>query len=206
MDSTDPSALIIPAPGSPSAGGRSAGPRSRPGTWLRQVSRATIYSGPRCRPSGRRARTPTCSPRSGPRATGKFEALFGPLDWRPTRGTWRLAAPGFVLVAGTRWSGSRTSWRSGHRAPRASSWSGPPRSSGTGTALVAAARARAADAGTTSSRCAPTPTSRGTAPFYRLLGFEGLTDLSPVHRAMREGGAARTDGARPAGRHARPRT
>jgi ribosomal protein S18 acetylase RimI-like enzyme len=29
-----------------------------------------------------------------------FVPLFGPLDWRPTKGQWRMAAPGFLLVAG----------------------------------------------------------------------------------------------------------
>ena len=78
----------------------------------------------------------------------QFEALFGPLDWRPTRGTWRLAAPGFVLVA--------------------------------------AARARAAERGYDVLSLCTYADVPWNAPFYRLLGFEELTDLSPVHRAMQE--------------------
>ncbi|MCB8955623.1 MAG: GNAT family N-acetyltransferase [Nocardioides sp.] len=117
----------------------------------------------------------------------QFEALFGPLDWRPTRGTWRLAAPGFVLVAGDPVVGFAHVLEIEGIAHLEQLVVRPAaQRRGTGTALVAAARARAAERGYDVLSLCTYADVPWNAPFYRLLGFEELTDLSPVHRAMQE--------------------
>jgi GNAT superfamily N-acetyltransferase len=119
----------------------------------------------------------------------QFEVLFGPLDWTTTPGTWRLSAPGFVLVAGDPVVGFAHVLEiegAAHLEQLAVRPSGQRR--GTGTALVRAAQAEAAARGhATLSLCtyADVPWN---APFYRRLGFVelGAAELGPLHRRLLE--------------------
>ena len=117
----------------------------------------------------------------------QFVALFGPLDWEPTPGTWRLGVPGFVLVSGDPVVGfAHVLELEGIAHLEQLAVRPSEQRRGTGTALVRAARAEAARRGydvLTLSTYADVPWN---APFYRGLGFEELTALAPVHRAIRE--------------------
>ena len=115
-----------------------------------------------------------------------FEDVFGPLDWDPpTPGAWRMAAPGYLLVAGEPVAGFahvleiegiahleqlavRPAW---HRR-------------GIGTSLVRASLAEAAARGYGVLSLCTFADVPWNAPYYRRLGFEELTDLGPVHRRM----------------------
>ena len=120
-------------------------------------------------------------------ADRQFVPLFGPLDWRPTRGTWRLAAPGFVLVAGEPVVGfAHVLELEGVAHLEQLAVRPDAQRQGSGTALVRAALAEAAARGYDVLSLSAYAEVPWNAPFYRRLGFEELTDLAPVHRAIRE--------------------
>ena len=117
----------------------------------------------------------------------QFVALFGPLDWLPTPGVERMAAPGFLLVAGDPPVGfahvlelegiahlEQLAVRPGEQRR------------GIGSALVRAVQEEAARRGYAEVSLCTYADVPWNAPFYRGLGFEEVTDLAPVHRAMRD--------------------
>jgi GNAT superfamily N-acetyltransferase len=116
-----------------------------------------------------------------------FVPLLGPLPWRPTPGTWRYGVAGFLRVAGEPPVGfahvlelegiahlEQLAVRPGHQRH------------GTGGALVRASLAEAARRGYDALSLCTFADVPWNAPFYRSLGFEELTVLTPVHRAMQE--------------------
>jgi ribosomal protein S18 acetylase RimI-like enzyme len=117
-----------------------------------------------------------------------FVSLFGPLDWDPpSPGTWRMAAPGYLLVAGEPVVGFAhvlevEGWA--HLEQLAVRPSHHRR--GIGTSLVRAALVEAAERGYDVLTLCTYADVPWNAPFYRALGFEELSDLSPVHRRMRD--------------------
>jgi GNAT superfamily N-acetyltransferase len=116
-----------------------------------------------------------------------FEPLFGPVTWQPTRGTWRLAAPGFVLVAGEPVTGfAHVLELEGIAHLEQLAVRPTAQRRGTGTALVRAALEEAGRRGHDALSLSTYVDVPWNAPFYRRLGFEELADLAPVHRAMRE--------------------
>lgn len=135
----------------------------------------------------------------------QFVPLFGPLDWRTTKGTWRLAVPGFVLVAGDPVVGfAHVMELEGIAHLEQLAVRPGAQRQGTGSALVRAARAEARARGYDVLSLCTYADVPWNAPFYARLGFEELTELAPVHRANAgEGGASRPHGARPAGRDER---
>lgn len=120
-------------------------------------------------------------------ADQQFVPLFGPLDWRPTPGTWRIGVPGFLLVAGDPIVGfAHVMELEGIAHLEQLAVRPSQQRRGAGTALVQAARAEAARRGyDVISLCTYADVS-WNAPFYARLGFEELTELAPVHRRMRE--------------------
>lgn len=120
-------------------------------------------------------------------ADQQFVPLFGPLDWRPTPGTWRLGVRGFVLVAGDPVVGfAHVLELEGIAHLEQLAVRPSEQRRGTGTALVRAAQAEAARRGYDVISLCTYAEVPWNAPFYRRLGFEELADLAPVHRAMRE--------------------
>jgi GNAT superfamily N-acetyltransferase len=120
-------------------------------------------------------------------ADQKFTPLFGPLPWRPTPGTWRYAAPGFLLVAGDPPVGfAHVMELEGIAHLEQLGLRPEHQGQGTGAALVRAALAEAAARGYDALSLCTFADVPWNAPFYRKLGFEELTELAPVHRAMQE--------------------
>jgi len=116
-----------------------------------------------------------------------FVPLFGPLDWRPTPGVDRYAAPGFLLVAGAPLAGFvhvLELERIAHLEQLAVRPSMFRR--GIGSALVGAAVAEAAERGYAEISLCTYADVAWNAPFYRTLGFEEVRQLRPLHRRMRE--------------------
>jgi ribosomal protein S18 acetylase RimI-like enzyme len=116
-----------------------------------------------------------------------FVPLFGPLDWRPTPGVDRIAAPGFLLVADEPVAGFahvlelEQIVHLEQLAVRPSMFR-----RGIGTALVRAAMAEAARRGYAEISLCTYADVAWNAPFYRLLGFEEVVEPGPLHRRMRE--------------------
>ena len=116
-----------------------------------------------------------------------FVPLFGPLDWRPTKGQWRVGVPGFLLVAGDPVAGfAHVMELEGIAHLEQLAVRPAAHRQGIGTALVRASMAEAARRGYAEISLCTYADVPWNAPFYRLLGFEELTELGPLHRRMRE--------------------
>jgi GNAT superfamily N-acetyltransferase len=115
-----------------------------------------------------------------------YEAVFGRLDWdEPSTGAWRAAQPGFVLVTGEPPVGfahvldlegtahlEQLAVRPDHHRH------------GLGTALVRAALQRAGNDGHTRLTLSTYADVAWNRPFYERLGFEVVTRLTPLERAI----------------------
>ena len=117
----------------------------------------------------------------------QFVALFGPLDWRATPGTWRIGVPGFLLVAGDPVIGfAHVMELEGIAHLEQLAVRPGEQRRGTGTALVQAAREEAARRGYDALSLCTYADVPWNAPFYARLGFAELADPAPVHRRMQE--------------------
>lgn len=116
-----------------------------------------------------------------------FVPLFGPLDWQPRPAVERMAAPGFLLVAGDPVVGfAHVLALDGiahleQLAVRPSVFR-----RGVGSALVRAALAEASRLGYAELSLCTYADVPWNAPFYRLLGFDEVVEPGPLHRRMRE--------------------
>ena len=120
-------------------------------------------------------------------ADQQFVPLFGPLDWKPTPGTWRIGVPGFLLVAGDPVVGfAHVMELEGIAHLEQLAVRPSEQRRGTGTALVRAAQAGAAERGYDAISLCTYADVPWNAPFYRSLGFEEVEEPGPLHRRMRE--------------------
>jgi ribosomal protein S18 acetylase RimI-like enzyme len=116
-----------------------------------------------------------------------FVPLFGPLDWRPTKGQWRMSVPGFLLVAGDPVVGfAHVMELEGIAHLEQLAVRPASHRQGIGTALVRAAMAEAGRRGYAVISLCTYADVPWNGPFYASLGFVELTDLSDVHTRMRE--------------------
>ena len=116
-----------------------------------------------------------------------FVPLFGPLDWRPTKGQWRARVPGFLLVAGDPVSGfAHVMELEGIAHLEQLAVRPAVLRQGIGTALVRASMAEAARRGYDELSLCTYADVPWNAPFYTTLGFTELTELGPLHARMRE--------------------
>jgi GNAT superfamily N-acetyltransferase len=116
-----------------------------------------------------------------------FVPLFGPLDWRPTKGQWRMGVPGFLLVAGEPVAGfAHVMELEGIAHLEQLAVRPTMQRQGIGTALVRAAMAEATGRGYGEMSLCTYADVPWNAPFYAALGFEELTEVGPLHRRMRD--------------------
>ena len=122
-----------------------------------------------------------------------FVPLFGPLDWRPTPGIERIAAPGFLLVADDPAAGFAHVLELEGIAHLEQLAVRPAMfRRGIGTALVRAAMAEAARRGYAEISLCTYADVPWNAPFYRLLGFEEIDRAGPAAPADARARAARS--------------
>lgn len=121
-------------------------------------------------------------------ADQQFVALFGDLDWDPpTPGVERLAAPGFLLVAGDPPIGfAHVVEIEGIAHLEQLAVRPAEQRRGVGAALVRAAQREAAGRGYDVLSLCTYAEVPWNAPYYRRLGFEELDELVPVQRRMVE--------------------
>jgi GNAT superfamily N-acetyltransferase len=116
-----------------------------------------------------------------------FVPLFGPLDWRPTKGQWRMAAPGFLLVAGEPVAGfAHVMELEGIAHLEQLAVRPALHRQGIGTTLVRAAMDEAARRGYAEISLCTYADVPWNAPFYASLGFVELAHLGPLHTRMQE--------------------
>ena len=116
-----------------------------------------------------------------------FVPLFGPLDWRPTKGQWRMRVPGFLLVAGDPVAGfAHVMEIEGIAHLEQLAVRPAMHRQGVGTALVRAAMAEAARREYDEISLCTYADVPWNGPFYAGLGFAEVTELGELHRRMRE--------------------